>query len=207
MCSSDLFLPPDEGAFFTTPSTVAVPGGGTAAFGVSRTPARLSGFVRDDAGRGVAGVTLRLEGGGRSATASTDSSGRYAFATAEGAYVASLDAESLPTGHDGSAAGAQEVRLARATPARLDLVVPAQRSVSGRVRLANARKAVVRLIEAGRSVETDSDGAFVFRGLKPGRYTLATTLGGASLRREVVVPDGPALVKDADLAPGAASAR
>lgn len=203
----EALLPADDGAFFTTPSTAAVPGGGTAAFGISRTPARLTGFLRDDAGRGVAGVTLRLEGGGRTATASTDSAGRYAFATAEGAYVASLDADSLPTGYDASAAAAREVRLTRATPARLDLVVPAQRSVSGRVHLAGSRTAVVRLIEAGRSVETGNDGAFVFRGLGPGRYTLAATVGGASLRREVVVPDGPALVKDADLVPGTAAAR
>jgi hypothetical protein len=201
----EAMLPADEGAFFTTPSTLAVAPGGAAAFGVSRTPARLAGFVRDDAGIGIANVALRIEGGGRTATASTDSSGRYAFATAEGSYMAEVLPESLPAGYDAVSA-AQAVRLARSTPARLDLVVPAQRSVSGRVRQAGARRAVVRLVEAGRSVEAGADGAYVFRGLKPGRYTLATILGGVSIQREVVVPDGPVLMKDADLAPGSADA-
>jgi hypothetical protein len=69
-----------------------------------------------------------------------------------------------------------------------------------------AQRPIVHLVEAGRSVEAGRDGAYVFRGLKPGRYTLATTLGGVSIQREVVVPDGPALVKDADLSPGTAAA-
>ncbi|MET0552046.1 MAG: hypothetical protein ABW221_03345 [Vicinamibacteria bacterium] len=204
--SLEALLPADEGAFFTTPSTLPVAAGGAAAFGISRTPARLSGFVRDDAGRGIANVALRLEGGGRAVRTSTDSSGRYAFATAEGSYAAGIDAESLPAGYDAAAATARTVALARAAAARLDLVVPAQRSVSGRVRQAGAQRAVVRLVEAGRSVEAGRDGAYVFRGLKPGRYTLATTLAGVSIRREVVVPDGPAVVTDADLGAGTASA-
>jgi hypothetical protein len=203
--SVEAMLPAEEGSFFTTPSTVAVTAGGAAAFGVSRTPARLSGVVRDDAGRGIANVSLRLEGGGRTVTATTDSAGRYAFATAEGSYAAGVDPASLPAGYD-AAAPARTVALARGTPARLDLVMAAQRSVSGRIRHAAAGRAVVRLVEAGRSVEAGSDGAYVFRGLKPGRYTLATTLGGVTVQREVVVPDGPALVKDADLAPGIADA-
>jgi hypothetical protein len=204
--SLEALLPADEGAFFTTPSTLAVAPGGTAAFGVSRTPARLSGFLRDDAGLGIANVSVRLEGGGRILTASTDSSGRYAFATAEGSYAAAVDPQSLPAGYDAASAPPQSVRLVRQAPLRLDLVVPAQRSLSGRVRQVGAQRPIVHLVEAGRSVEAGRDGAYVFRGLKPGRYTLATTLGGVSIQREVVVPDGPALVKDADLSPGTAAA-
>jgi hypothetical protein len=195
-------LPAQEGAFFTTPSSVAVAPGASASFGVSRTPARLIGFVRDDTGRGVAGVSLRLQNGGRTLAASTDSEGRFVFATAEGQYAAEIDPESLPAGYDISSVQPASVQLRRVKPTRLDLVLPAQRALSGRVKAGrNKGRTVVRLVEAGRTIEAADDGSYVFRNLKPGTYTLAANVGGRDVRRRAQVPEGPALVQGIDLDP------
>jgi hypothetical protein len=168
-------------------------------FGLSRTPARLVGFVRDDAGRPMGAVALRLEGESRRAGATTDSGGRFVVATAAGDYVAAIDAESLPAGYDGSSVRPARVRLRRGEAARLELVVTAHRAFSGRVRGDRAESAHVRLVEIGRTVAVESDGGYAFRNLKPGRYTVVATLDGRTVEREVLVPEGPALLYGVDL--------
>jgi hypothetical protein len=197
----EALLPASDGAFFTTPSSVMVPAGATVSFGVGTSPARLTGFVRDDAGRAVAGTIVRLQKDGRELSAVTDSSGRYAFATAEGDYVARVDAASLPSGYDGAALRDAAVRLRRAVPARLDHAVRAQRALSGRVLGKPAARTLVRLVELGLAVEAGADGAYAFRNLKPGRYTVSAVVGGRSVRRSVEVPEAPGVLRDVDLDP------
>jgi hypothetical protein len=62
-------------------------------------------------------------------------------------------------------------------------------------------RAVVRLVQAGRSVETATDGAYLFRNVAPGDDTLAVSIDGLEATRSVTVPAGPALIQDVDLAP------
>ena len=195
----EAILPSPEDTFFTTPSSAVAQPGASVVFGLSRTPARLVGFVRDDAGRPMGAVALRLEGESRRAGATTDSGGRFVVATAAGDYVAAIDAESLPAGYDGSSVRPARVRLRRGEAARLELVVTAHRAFSGRVRGDRAESAHVRLVEIGRTVAVESDGGYAFRNLKPGRYTVAATLNGRTVERRVLVPEGPALLYDVDL--------
>lgn len=197
----EALLPATDGAFFTTPSSVTVPAGATVSFGIGTSPARLTGFVRDDAGRGVAGVTVRLQREGHEVAATSDSSGRYAFATAAGDYVAQVDPASLPSGYDAAALRATPVQLRPASPARLDHAVRAQRALSGRVLGKAAARTVVRLVELGLSVEAAEDGGYAFRNLKPGRYTVSAVVGGRSVSRRVQVPETPGVLRDVDLDP------
>ena len=195
----EAILPSAEGSFFTTPSSAVVGPGAAVGFGLCRTPAQLFGFVRDDAGREVAAVALRLQGEGREAAATTDSRGRFAIATAEGDYVAAIDPESLPAGYDAAGAAPARVSLRRGEAVRLDFVVPAHRALSGRVRGGGAGGVRVRLVELGRTAAVTADGRYLFRNLKPGRYTVAADASGRTVEREVQVPDGPAMLRDVDL--------
>jgi hypothetical protein len=67
------------------------------------------------------------------------------------------------------------------------------KSVSGQDR------AIVRLVELGRTSQAADDGSFVFRNLKPGTHTLVALAGGREVRRRVEVPEGPALVNGIEL--------
>jgi hypothetical protein len=194
-------LPASDGAIFTTPSSLVVEAGASASFGVSRTAARLAGHVRDDAGRGIAGVSVSLRGTERSVRAVTDSEGRFAFATADGAYDASIDADSLPEGYESAASEPTPVRLRRTEPTRADFVLRAHRTLSGRVTLPpGCRRAVVRLVQAGRSVETAPDGGYLFRNLRPGAETLVVSAAGLQASRGIMVPEGAVLLQGVDLA-------
>jgi hypothetical protein len=197
----EALLPATDGAFFTTPSSVTVPAGAAVSFGIGTSPAWLTGFVRDDTGRGLAGATVRLHKEGWEATAVTDSSGRYAFATAAGDYVAQVDPASLPSGYDAAALSAMGVQLRRTVPARLDHTVRAQRAVSGRVLGKPPARTIVRLLELGLRVEAAADGGYAFRNLKPGRYTVSAVIGGRSVSRRVQVPEAPGVLRDVDLDP------
>ncbi|HEY6553724.1 MAG TPA: carboxypeptidase-like regulatory domain-containing protein, partial [Vicinamibacteria bacterium] len=192
-------LPSPEDTFFTTPSSAVAQAGASVVFGLSRTPARLVGFVRDDAGRPMGAVALRLESDSRKASATTDSAGRFVVATAAGDYVAAIDAESLPAGYDASSVRPTRVHLRRGEAARLELVVTAHRAFSGRVRGDGALGAHVRLVELGRTVAVESDGGYAFRNLKPGGYTVAASFNGRTVLRRVLIPEGPALLYDVDL--------
>jgi len=197
--SVEAILPSAEDTFFTTPSAAVARPGTPVAFGLSRTPARLTGFVRDDAGRPMGGVAVRLEGETRKAAAITDSSGRFMVATAEGDYIATLSGESIPAGYDAASVHPTPVHLRRGEAERLLFVVNAHRAVSGRVLGSGVSNLQVRLVELGRTVAIGSDGGYTFRNLKPGRHTVAVTADGRALEREVLVPEGPALIRDVDL--------
>jgi hypothetical protein len=193
-------LPPD--AYFTSASRVTVAAGGTVRFGLARAPARLSGLVRDDTGAGIGGVLLLLRGAAGIQSATTDSRGRFRFVAAEGDYLLEPAPESIPAGYDVSAATIRSIRLERATTVRSDLFVPANRSIAGTVRAARgaapAAAARVTLVELDRTAAVDQEGRYVFRGLKPGRYTVEAALRGTTIQRPVELPAGPASLRDID---------
>jgi hypothetical protein len=59
----------------------------------------------------------------------------------------------------------------------------------------------VWLVEPYARGEVGPDGRYVFRGLAPGRYTVAVQLGERFVRREVDVPPGPAAITGIDFGP------
>ncbi|MGZ6123496.1 MAG: MSCRAMM family protein, partial [Myxococcales bacterium] len=186
-------LAPD-GAYFAGRSTVEVGAGDTPRFEIRQGSARLSGTVRDDAGGPLAGVLLRLAGAQAGETASTDSSGHYAFSPAPGEFTLSLDAGSLPPGYDAADAAPRTVRLVQSEPAHLEWIVPAGRSIAGTVVITPRHAVPVWLVGTDRKIVARPDGAFVFRNLRPGIWTVAADLDGAEVHEVVRVPEGPAVV-------------
>jgi hypothetical protein len=194
-------LPLDAGAYFTMPSAVSVRAGEPVRFGIAQARARLDGTVRDDVGNVLRGVTAIVSGMGRSSHVVTDSSGRLRFAGAEGEYEVRVQPESLPAGYDVSRLSPRRIRLAAGAPARFAEVARAHRSVRGRVRVSDPEHVRVRLVELARSTGLAADGSYVFRNLAPGRYTVAVEISGRTVSRQVVVPEGPGVVRDVDLEP------
>jgi hypothetical protein len=199
----EAILPEGQGAFFTTGSSFSVESGDAVRVGIAFSPARLHGFVRSDANVPIAGVTVKLAGNEKEWVATTDSSGQYSFAVGDGAYRVSLQTDAVPEGYDLTAVqGERAVGLSAANPMRVDLLLPAHRAISGRVVGPGVDEGMVKLLEAGLTAPIDSDGRFLFRGVRPGTYTLSATRGRKRFERKVVVPEGPALLKGIDLAAG-----
>ena len=190
---------PDD-AYFTGPSRIPATAGDRVRFGIVRAAAHLGGFVRDDQGAGIAGVSLVLTSPAGSQTVTSDSSGRFRFAVAQGEYVLDPVRETIPAGFDVSAVATQTLQLVAGQPVQSDVVVPANRSIAGTVRGAPAAggSTTVTVVELGRTAEVDATGRYVFRGLKPGRYTVEVTLDGKTLRRVVELAPGPGAVRDVD---------
>ena len=197
----DVFAPAADSVFFTTPSSPIVKSGGTVTIGMAYSPARVFGFVRDDAGEPIGGVTLRLAGSERQSTAVADSMGRYSFSIAPGDYVLELLDASLPPGYDAMAVAPHELTLLRGAPIESPFTVPANRSIAGVVRGSHPGDVLVSLVEANRTTRSGPDGSYVFRSLKPGHYTVAAQVDGVAVRRQVDVPQRPSLTKAADLDP------
>jgi hypothetical protein len=196
-------VPGDASAYFTTSSKSSAEPGETVNFGVSHVPARATGFVRDDAGRGIAGVTVTLTRGARRIEETTSTDGKFSIATAPGEYDVTLDAASLPAGY-AVAGGSRRIALDRGAPlADVDFALRANRSVSGRA----LPDAEVEITELGRKVRTGRDGAYAFRGLPAGELTLVVRKGNERLTKKVTLPESPVALKDVDVAPAAQRSR
>jgi hypothetical protein len=195
----EVILPDADRAFFTTRSSARTRGGDELSFGVASAPSRLRGRVRDDAGAGIPGVVVHLAREGWRGSATTDSTGGYAFTVAEGTYALEIDGGTVPPGHELDAAAARRVELTRARRVWEDHSFAATRSVSGKVRASGATNVVVQLVEAGREARTDGDGRYVFRRVAPGSYTVVANVDGRRVSRTIEVPAGPALLRGVDL--------
>jgi hypothetical protein len=195
----EVTLPSTGAAYFTTASSATLNAGQTATFGVAYSAARLTGLVRDDGDAAVVGVRLRLRGPDGDQTTITDSDGTFRFSVAPGEYLLAPDPDSLAVGYELSALVARSVRLTRGTASRSDYVVTANRSISGVVRSADPSGIVVWLVELNRSVQSDDEGHYVFRSLKPGTYTIAAMVDGRAVRRQIEVPAGPVSIRGVDL--------
>lgn len=102
----------------------------------------------------------------------------------------------------------QRVHVDYDAPGRAKFVLRPSRSIAGRARVFNRESgqyivlanATVELLPLQRQSVTDANGQYAFRNLPAGDYTLVATVDGHEQRRAVTVPDGPALMKDIDLA-------
>lgn len=177
-------LPPLPGAYFTAPSSVTLPAGGAARFGVTLAAARLSGRVRSDAGLPIPGIRVRLEGPA-SATTATDPTGAYVLTSPPGAAQISLVAESFPPGYDLTALPEINLELTRGSPAVRNFIVRAQRSLAGVITAKNPTGLKVSADGLGRSVTPDANGRFLLRGLPAGPLTLVVEGANAQVRQTV----------------------
>lgn len=180
-------VPDHPTAYFTSPSRVDARAGDTLSFGVALSPGRAGGFLRSDAGKGIAGVRVRLERGSRQLESVTKSDGSFSFAAAPGEWTLSLIDTTVPLGYALYAAS-QGVLLDRATPVTVELTLRAQRSIAGEGARPNSE---LRVEPVGKTIRTDAQGRFVVRSLPAGDVTL---LADGKPRR-VTIPLEPGIVR------------
>jgi hypothetical protein len=197
----EVIVPADGGLYFTGASQLTARAGDPVAFGVTRSPAHLLGFVLTDTGSPMAGISVRLIGNGQDLRSSTSSLGRYVFSAPEGDYHVEIGSDSLPAGYAPAEEPAANVHLSAAQPSRLDRTVQTNRSVSGAVLGCGSRPAEVRVAEIGRAAVVSPSGEYVFRKLKAGHLTMTVECGGHIATRAIDVPEGPATLRGIDIRP------
>lgn len=199
--------------FHTTDSPAVAEMNSTVDFGISFAKGQLFGFVLNDAGVGVGGVTVQLQGPDRSAlgpprTAQTGMDGKFAFRGLEsGAYTITTEAATYPAGYALENLEPQQTTVEIGNPEKIEITVKAIRAISGKVTAYDntllkpvpLAGVVVRLKELSLETKTGSNGAYVFRDLPAGSYTVAITYGERETTRKITVPVGPATLRDVDL--------
>ena len=200
-----------EPFFYTTDSPAVAAMNSTVDFGINFAKGQVFGFVLNDAGKGVAGVAVEIRATGFVRTVLTTADGKFSFLGLEsGAYNVSTRPESYPMGYSLQSLPTAEVKVEPGSPAKAELSVKAIRAVSGRVAIydrASGRQvplpgATVTLKELSLQAVTSATGAYIFRNLPAGRYTIGVTWAGKETSSSVVVPADPANIKGVDLNAG-----
>jgi hypothetical protein len=201
-----------EPFFYTTDSPATADLNSVVDFGINFAKGQLFGFVLNDAGKGVAGVGVDLNGAGIQRSTPTDSDGKFAFqGLGPGAYSITTQAGSFPNGYSLQGLESQQASLEPGKPAKVEFKVKAIRVVSGKVTVYDKTilkpvglpDAVVHLKELSLEAKTGTNGAFIFRNLPAGVFTLSVTYNGKETIRKVMVPADPANIRDMDLDAGA----
>lgn len=186
-----------DGAYFASASRVAAEPGDAVRFVLGRAAAHLTLNLKDDAGQPLAAVAFELRGPRGARNARTDSAGRLHLATAPGDYELVPIAESIPVGYDVSALAATRLHLEAREPQTRELIVRAERSISGVVR---APGATIRIVELDRAGTIDDVGRYVFRRVPAGTFTLevADAKGRILLQRPIDIPMQPVVLRGID---------
>jgi hypothetical protein len=194
--------------FFTTPSRVEADINSEVNFGLSFEKARLFGRVLSDAGIGVFGVAIRARNAEYSFDASTAGDGSFQFAgLPDGEFEIQVVPESVPPGYRLQEDATQRLRLEAGTPAQVEFRLQALRSFSGRVLLRTRPSsrpqpvagALVRIAELNLECTTDTNGAYLFRNLPAGDFTLIVLYEQREISRKVTIPASPGSLKNVDI--------
>ena len=141
----------------------------------------------------------------------TMANGKFAFpGVPAGDYTVSTVADSYPAGYSLQTLAPQPVTIASGRPASLEFSVKALRSISGKVLAYDQTTlttvplagVVVRLKELGRETRSGENGAYIFRALPAGTYTVSIEHQGKEITRSVQVPAEPAAINNVDLNAG-----
>jgi hypothetical protein len=204
-------LQSEEPFFYTTDSPATVDMNATADFGINFAKGQIFGFLLNDAGAGINGITVELKGEKYTRRAQTGLNGKFAFTgLVPGNYSVVTLPDSYPPGYALQDLAAQTVAVESGKPASTEFRVKALRSIAGRVLVYDKTTlqtvplagAVVRLKEVSLEVKTGPTGAYIFRNLAAGTYTVAIDNDGKEIVRTVVVPAAPANIRDIDLNAG-----
>jgi hypothetical protein len=171
-----------EPFFFTTSSDLEVDEDATVNIGIGHSLSGLMGQVLNDAGQGVAGVTVAIRSRGLKWSAATEADGSFFVPSlVAGDYAVQVDEESMPAGYSADALGEPlRVTVGASSPGKAAFTARAFRSISGRVlrydskagRYVPVNRAQVFLREPGITTVTDLMGRYLFRDLAAGSYTL-----------------------------------
>lgn len=172
-----------EPFFFTTASDLEVEEDATVNFGVGYSLSGLTGQVLNDAGQGVAGVTVVIRSRASKWSASTEADGSFFVSSlVAGDYDVQVDEDSLPAGYSpDSVSEPQRVTVGASSPGKAALTARAFRSISGRVLSYDSKAgryvpvigAQVILREPTLTTMTDLMGRYLFRDLAAGSYTIS----------------------------------
>lgn len=190
--------------FFTTDSPATAQIGSTVNFGVASMDGRIFGTLSNDAGMGIGGVLLRIEGLDKEVTTGTD--GTFELdGIPQGRYRVTADPASLPMGYDLSALSPVIANVTSGQPQEVSLSVRALRSISGSVQAFDRKRAAFVPVPNERisipslhiSTATNGAGEYAFRSLPAGSY-FVEVVGISVERRTVHLPSDPTTLRDVD---------
>ncbi len=198
--------------YFTTPSRRQVTAGSRADFGVAFATSMLIGYVFNDAHAGLSGVQITVSGVGGKRDTATDSDGRFSLqGLAPGEYEVTPAVDSFAPGYILADVTAQRVQVGLDTPGRAEFTVRAARALAGIVTIYDAAQSrqvpvegvAVRLRELGLETTTGKDGAYIFRDLPAGQFTVVISYEGKEFVRSERLTPEPIFIRNADINLGA----
>ncbi|HEX4604658.1 MAG TPA: carboxypeptidase regulatory-like domain-containing protein, partial [Candidatus Angelobacter sp.] len=201
-------LQSSEPFFYTTDSPATADMNATVDFGINFAKGQVFGFLLNDAGTGVNGVTVELKAEKFTRRVQTGLTGKFAFTgLAPGNYSVSTLPDSFPAGYALQDLAAQNITVEPGKPASAQFTVKALRSIAGRVLVYDKATlqtvpvagAVVRLKGFPLEVKTSATGAYIFRNLAAGAYTVVIEHESREISRSVTLPAAPSNVRDVDL--------
>ena len=200
-----------EPFFFTTNSPATAEINSTIDFGINFQKGRIFGYLRNDAGSGIPGVVVELQGADLTRRIRTATDGKFTFSGLPGGtYKIATLPDSYPPGYSLNNLPERAVLLEPGSPAGAELTVRATRVISGRVvaydqqllKTVPLEGVTVRLKEALLETMTSSSGAFVFRNLPAGIHTISVTYEGKETIRSVTLSPEPINIRDIELSVG-----
>jgi Carboxypeptidase regulatory-like domain/Pilus formation protein N terminal region len=201
------FVSPDP-FFYTTDSPATTDINNTVDFGINFAKGQIFGFVTNDAGAGVTGITIEVQGDNFTRRVETGGNGKFSLpGLPAGSYTVSTVPESYPPGYSLQTLEDRLVTLEPGKPARVEFTVKALRSVAGRVlvydntllRPVPLAGATVRIQELSLETITAENGAYLFRNLPAGTYVIRVEYQGKEIERSVTLPEEPASLRDVDV--------
>jgi Carboxypeptidase regulatory-like domain len=169
-------------------------------FGVAFLQGKLFGRVLNDAGAGVPGVVLKLQGSKTSATVQSGDNGDYSFPNLpDGAYWISAVPDSFPIGYDLLSLAEDPILVRDAAPTQFDLFVKALRTVSGTVSLFDPKSGSsspgeeirVSIPELSRTALTNATGRYRFTDLPAGTFTVEVVTATNRYTQRVTLSAAP----------------
>lgn len=197
--------------FYTTDSPATADINSTIDFGINFAKGQIFGFLVNDAGAGIIGVTVQLKGEKFTRRAETGGNGKFAFpGLPAGTYTISTLPESYPPGYSLQGIEPQQVTLAAGRPGKLQFTVKALRSISGKVLVYDktllkpvpVSGARVKLQGTSFETTTAANGAYLFRNLPAGTFVVNAEYQGKKAASAVTLPSEPASLRSIDLTLG-----
>jgi SdrD B-like domain len=183
----------NEAYVFTSSPHVETSENSTINFGVAVRSTQLFGSVRNDAGRGIAGIVVRLAD---KRSTETSQSGTFVVNLAKAAEITvSLDLNSIPPGYALDELSEKTVVVDADHPGHADFIIRALRSIAGTVTCRNRIPSISGLqLEVDNKSPTkpfDSNGNYVVRDMAAGRHDLVLRDGPRVYRQTIDISSEP----------------
>lgn len=194
--------------YFTTASSDTAEINSRVNFGIAFSAGQIFGYIRNDANHAIAGVTVHVRNSTADFVVKSDDAGRFERRSLpKGTYELAVDAMSLPVGYALTGLKSGNVEVNAGAAAEWDISLKAIRSISGKILAYDTRKqqevglanAVVTLRELSCAVVTDKNGAFRFKELPAGTYTVSVVYQGKEHTTTIVLGEDPQQVRDANI--------